>query len=296
MAIPRKDRGMSASLPTWAPRACACPAVILLICLLACMAPVGNARAASLDVEPFSSFGFEAVFSRIEGRMGFEQEGAAPVPGTLNDFNSDIGLPANTSTYRFLLSVRPLEHHVARVYGSIPERYKGGQTLTRTLVTRARTYAEGTLIASELRTGMFGFGYDCDLLVRPMWYGGLTADLRYLDLKVKMGLSENDWEDTMTLDELVPCLGAHFDSGFATFRGITAGVFARLTYSVSPNYLNYFDGQAGLRLAMQPTAWFGFNGKVGYEHESFLYEQERTSARHMEFKRDGIMFSVEIAF
>ncbi len=251
-------------------------------------------QAEPLDQNPFSAGGFESFFSRIDGRMGFSQD--AGQVGTLNDLQVDLGLPTNNKAYRVLVSMRPLEHHNLRFYGSIPERYKSEKVLGRTLVTRTVTYPAGSNIFSEMRTGMLGFGYDCDFLITPRVFAGLNGDLRYIDLRVKLGQSEDSWEDTLTIDELTPCLGAHFQTALRLGPSFNVGGFGRITYAITPNYLNYVDARVGLRLGMRPLGPLALDAKVGFGHESLFQELERASGRRLELKRTGIVFSVEAIF
>ncbi len=66
-------------------------------------------QAEPLDYDPFAAGGPQFFFSRIEGRMGFNQD--VGDNGTLNDLQTDLGLPTDNQTYRVLTSIRPLEHH-----------------------------------------------------------------------------------------------------------------------------------------------------------------------------------------
>jgi hypothetical protein len=269
--------------------------VIAMVILVLFTAP---SVAAPLDFNGIASLEFQGYFSKIEGRMGFDQEPGGI--GTLNDLKDDLGLPGDNKTYRFKASIRPLEHHLLRLYGSIPETYKGGGTLKRQLRTRNTIYPAGTLISSELRTGMFGFGYDLDFLVGPTWFGGLHGDLRYVDLRVRMGNPGSGLEDTINIDELTPCLGAHMQARTpglgCLLPGLSLGAYARITYAMTPNYFNYFDLWTGLSVTISPRGLMILDGKVGYEHESFFHNLENISGRILEFKRDGISFSVELTF
>ncbi len=139
-----------------------------------------------LEHNSFASVTVEGVVSLLTGRMGFEQEPGALTPGSLNDLRYDLGLPQERQSFRLGLSVRPLEHHVLRLYGTMPEIYKGGLTLTRTLQTRRGTYETGTSVESQMTTGSFGFGYDLDFLVGPRWYAGFNGDFKYLHARVTM--------------------------------------------------------------------------------------------------------------
>lgn len=255
-----------------------------------------------LDHYVFATVGYEGFLSRIEGRMGFAQHTNPTLSGTLNDFRKDLGLPTDQQSHRILLSIRPLEHHCLRLYGSIPETYHGETTLQREITTRNYVYPAGTFITSELRTAMFGFGYDLDFLVGPRWLAGLNGDLRYLDLKVQFGTAETDRDNTIQFDELVPCVGAHFDTkyglgGNGPLGGLTVGGTARMTYAITPNFVNYVDIQLGMLVGVAPMGGRAvFEAKVGYEHESFFNQLENITGNVLQMKRDGIFFSLEGAF
>ncbi len=272
------------------------------------------------EERPLWTMGFEGFFSSIEGRMGFDQQNAGY--GTLNDLREDLGLPWDNISYRIVASIRPLQHHMLRMYGSVPESYMGSTLLKREIRTtrypgtltvnndQTIVYAPGTQIKSQLRTAMFGFGYDLDFLLWPNWVGGFNGDLRYLDLKVKMtgtGVVQptgapilDNTVDTINIDELVPCLGGHsevvFPFDFGCGSGSSAGAFSRLTYGITPNYLNYVDIAMGLTLNFAPSCRFILNTRVGYEHESIFHDAQNRNGRVLELKRDGIMFRVEGLF
>lgn len=234
--------------------------------------------------------------------MGFEQQPAGL--GTLNDFQSDLGLPLDHQTLRLSVSVRPLNHHLVRIFGSIPEFYSGETVLTRNLVTRAgAVYLAGTSVASELRTGMLGFGYDLDFLVGPTWFAGIHGELRYIDLRVglRSGVAGSGLGDTITVDELTPCLGAHAEAKlpcrFAPALGpLSLGGFARLSYAITPNYFNYVDISIGLKADAITSTWCIVEAKVGFQHETFFHDQEGISGRVLELKRSGILASLGAAF
>jgi hypothetical protein len=258
-----------------------------------------STHADPLEYNPFSTIGVQAMFTRIEGRMGFAQEPGGI--GTLNDLKYDLGLPANCSTYGILLSVRPLEHHVLRVYGNFPEVYRGGQLLNRTLQTRTVTYPAGSSIFSEFRTGSFGAGYDLDFLVGPRMFGGLHGDFKYLELRVRMGSSGSGYEDTLAINELVPCLGAHFQTrnsfAFGPGRGVfNLGGFGRMTWGMTPNFLSYVDLSAGVAFGVSIGGLGTLEAKAGYHFESYYHNQELSAGRSFELKRDGILVSVEGLF
>ncbi len=258
------------------------------------------AHADPADYNGFATLGFQGFFSWIDGRIGFEQQNIGI--GTLNDLRTDLGLPAENRAYRILASVRPLEHHLLRLFGSVPEVYRGNKILNRQLTTRNFVYPAGTTIESELRTAMFGFGYDLDFFIGPRWYGGLNGDLKYIDLRVRMGNNGSALPDAISLTELVPCLGAHVESRFPCGPGflpnaLLFGGFARMTYGMTPNFLNYVDVSVGVSVFARPAAgWLLLTAKLGYEHESYTHNQENIAGRILELSRDGFMFSLEVAF
>jgi len=253
-----------------------------------------------MDYNGFTATGFQGFFSWIDGRMGFEQENAGA--GTLNNFRSDLGLPTNNQSYRIVGSVRPLEHHLLRIFGTVPERYRGSAVLNRSLVTKNTTYQAGSEIDSELKTSMFGFGYDLDFFVGPRWFGGVHGDLRYIDLRVALGNTNSDLRDQISLSELVPCFGAHFESRFPfgfdrIAMGLNLGPFARMTYGINPNFFNYVDVAAGVSILRRPAGGpIILNAKVGYELESYFHNQENIAGRTLELRREGVFFSIEGAF
>jgi hypothetical protein len=260
----------------------------------------GPVTAEPLEYNGFATLDVQGFFSWIDGRIGFEQENLGL--GTINDFKVDLGLPVDNRTYRILASVRPLEHHLVRAYGCIPEIYTGHTTLNRQLITRNFIYPAGSPVESQLRTAMFGFGYDLDLLIGPRWYGGVNGDLRYIDLRVRLGNSGSNMPDIIGLAELVPCLGAHVESRFPfglgnPSRELVFGGFARMTYGMTPNWLNYVDLSVGISVLKRPTQCpLILNAKVAFQHESYFHNQENIAGRTLEFARDGIMFSLEGAF
>ncbi|MDQ7785701.1 MAG: hypothetical protein RDU20_22665 [Desulfomonilaceae bacterium] len=263
---------------------------------------IAPSEAEPLDHYVFATVGYQGFFSRIDGRMGFARNINPLVSGTLNDFRKDLGLPADQESHRILLSLRPLEHHALRLYGSIPEVYNGETTLQREIRTRNFIFPAGTFVTSKLHTGMFGFGYDLDFLVGPRWVCGLNGDLRYLDLKVQFGTPESGDDDTIQFDELVPCLGAHFETkyglgGNGPLGGLSIGGLARMTYGITPNFVNYVDINVGLLLGFAPMGGRAVvEAKVGYEHESFFNQLENITGSTLEMKRDGIFCSLEGAF
>jgi hypothetical protein len=259
-----------------------------------------SAHAEPLDIGGFATVGMQGYFSWIAGRMGFEQESCCATPGTLNDFKTDLGLTNENKTFQINMSVRPLEHHVLRLFGRIPEFYEGQTTTNRTLVSRINTYPAGTLLQSQLRTGMFGVGYDLDLLIGPKWFAGFQGEFRYVDLQVRMRDSVSGLEDTITLDEILPCLGAHLQANLpftlhGNFGPTNIGGFSRMTWGMTPNYLNYVDLMLGGSITLRPTCVMAFDAKLGYEHESYFYNGN-IQAKTVEMKRDGVFVSMEAAF
>jgi len=265
----------------------ACFAVLLM--LTPALSP-----AEPLEHNGFASMKFEAFFSRIEGRMGLAQNVAED--GTVIDFLSDMGLPADNRTFRISASVRPLEHHLLRVYGSVPELYRGGTIIQRTLQTKTFTYPPGTPVQSQLNVGTFGFGYDLDFLVGPRWFGGMQGDLKFINLRGTLSAGGLGQEDTISLNELVPCLGAHVQTRMPWTPTVNLGGFARITYGMTPNFLNHVDLSTGICVGMGAVGSLLVDAKVGYELESFYHNQENLLGRQLELKREGIVFSLEAAF
>jgi hypothetical protein len=275
------------------------PSLLLAFGLFCLVAPTGS-HAASMDYNGFTCTGFQGFISWIDGRMGFEQENGGT--GTLNNFRSDLGLPINNQSYRIVGSVRPLEHHLLRIFGTVPEHYKGSAILNRDIVTKNTTYPAGAEIDSDLKTAMFGFGYDLDFFIGPRWFGGIQGDLRYIDLRVALGHINSDLRDQISLSELVPCIGAHFESRFPfgfdrILMGLNLGPFARMTYGINPTFFNYVDVVTGVSILKSPTGGpIILNAKVGYELESYFHNQENIAGRTLELRREGVFFSVEGAF
>jgi hypothetical protein len=273
---------------------------LLLALGLFCLGAPAMSHADIMDYNGFTATGFQGFISWIDGRMGFEQENAGT--GTLNNFISDLGLPVNNQSYRIVGSVRPLEHHLLRIFGTVPESYKGSAVLNRDLVTKNTTYPAGSAIDSALKTSMFGFGYDLDFFIGPRWFGGVHGDLRYIDLRVGLGPVNSDIRDQISLSELVPCLGAHFESKFPfgfdrIGMGLNLGPFARMTYGINPNFFNYVDVATGVSILRRPAGGpIILNAKVGYELESYFHNQENIAGRTLELRREGVFFSVEGAF
>jgi hypothetical protein len=247
-----------------------------------------------LEYNGFATLKFEAFFSRIEGRMGLAQNIAEN--GSVIDFISDMGLPSDNRTFRILMSVRPLEHHLLRVYGSIPELYRGGTILERQLQTKTFAYPAGTAVQSQLNIGTLGFGYDLDFLVGPRWFGGMHGDLKFINLRATLSAGALRQDDTISLNELVPCLGAHVQTRIPWTKRVNVGGYARITYGMTPNFLNHVDLSTGLCLGMGSIGSVLVEAKVGYELESFYHNQENLLGRQLELKREGIVFSLEAAY
>jgi hypothetical protein len=271
-------------------------ALVLLGLLLLLAAFPSAARSEPLDWNGFGSVGLEVWLTRMDGRVGFEREPGAT--GTLNDFQDDLGLPSGNASFRLLASLRPLEHHLVRIYGNIPETYKGEKLLERQLRTRNNVYEPNTLVQSETRYGMFGFGYDLDFLVGPRWFGGLHGDLRYLDFRVRMKGATSGLEDIASVNEVTACVGAHGESRLPIrnqrLPGLGLGVFARMTYGMTPNFLNYYDITAGVAMTAMPRGFVPLDLKAGFALEGL--SQENISGKDLEFQREGLMFSLQAAF
>jgi hypothetical protein len=266
-------------------------AACFVLLLMTISAP---SSAEPLEYNGFATLKFEAFFSRIEGRMGLAQNIAEN--GSVIDFINDMGLPADNRTFRILMSVRPLEHHLLRVYGSIPELYRGGTILQRALQTKTFTYPAGTAVQSQLNVGTLGFGYDLDFLVGPRWFGGMHGDLKFINLRATLSAGALRQDDTISLNELVPCLGAHVQTRIPCTKRVNVGGFARITYGMTPNFLNHVELSTGLCLGMGSIGSVLVEAKVGYELESFYHNQENLLGRQLELKREGIVFSLEAAY
>jgi hypothetical protein len=273
-----------------------------------------------LEYSPRWSLGFESTLSTIEGRMGFDQQNAGY--GTLNDLKADLGLPNDNRTFKIQGSVRPLEHHLLRAFGSIPEAYLGSNTLNKNMrLTRLPnpnafgqtdlvvTFPTGSYVWSELKYATFGMGYDLDFLVAPRWSAGIAGELRYLDVRLKLwgenaqdGLGQNIGrvEDIINIDEMFPCVGGHanvaFPFGMNSMSPLNIGGFTKMSFGLSPNYLNYVDLSVGLSVWTGPRARMQLMAKVGVEHESVFHDAANRNGRVFELKRNGILISLDGAF
>lgn len=315
--------------------------IFLVFSILSVMvAGAGNARADALDYLSPWSVGFESMYSWIDGQMGFDQTSTGY--GSLNNLKTDLGLPDFNQTYRIYATMRPLEHHMIRVFGTIPEYYQGdirpqwdlrlthlpsgkeNQAAGQLTNDRVVVFPAGTLVKSQMRTAQFGFGYDLDFVLGPGHAAGLQGELRYIDLRVTIsnrdayavptitnppvfpitGANEIGYQtNIISLDELVPCLGAHaqavFPFGFGKmFPQMTLGGYTRMNFSLYPGYLNYVDVQAGLQLTTCPTGCDRrfLAAKFGFEHESIFHDGQARAGRVLELKRDGLTCSLEAIF
>ncbi|MFC1836671.1 hypothetical protein ACFL2Q_18425 [Thermodesulfobacteriota bacterium] len=274
--------------------------IVCLMLLTVVLQPATGTHAAPLGYFTSATLTAEAFLNWVDGRMGFGQ--GIGGDGTLNDFKADLGLLTDQQAYRLAASIRPLPHHQLRLYGSIPEHYGGGRILNRDLVTRNGTYAAGSQIESDMSYATFGFGYDLDFLVGPNYFLGLHGDLKYVHAQVKMwSPGVVGQEDVVTIDEMTPCLGAHVETkptffGNGLFGALCPTAFARMTYGITPNYLNYVDVAIGLGARYGALCGPSFGIKVGYEHESVFLEQELVTGRILQFKRNGVMISLEGTF
>ncbi len=219
---------------------------IVLVSIFALTLGQGIAGADPLDFCAPWSIGSEFMYSWIWGTMSYDQ-GACCGFGTVNQLRDDLGLPQDNQTYRVYATIRPLEHHMLRVFGSVPELYQSqnilqkdlrltqlpGTTLNATATTNTvLVFPAGTLVKSEMKTAQFGFGYDLDFLTGLGHAAGMQGELRYVDLRVSISDANtlevppatfNSYPPNTgnsppgmgyqyyvtTLDELVPTLGAH---------------------------------------------------------------------------------------
>jgi len=280
-----------------------------------------------LEYSPRWSLGFETTLSTIEGSTGFDQQNAGY--GTLNDLKADLGLPNDNRTFKVRGSIRPLEHHLLRAFGTIPEVYVGStqvnkdMRLTRLPNTSQQalqatdlvvTFPTGSYVHSEMKYACFGMGYDLDFLAAPRWAAGLTGEVRYLDVRLKLwgdgatnganppepvGVSGRV-EEVINVDELFPCVGgqgsAALPIGMNGMAGLNIGGFTKMIYGLSPNYLNYVDISMGLSLWTAPTSRFQLMAKVGIEHESVFHDAANRNGRVFELKRNGLLVSLDGTF
>jgi hypothetical protein len=179
-----------------------------------------------------------------------------------------------------------------------------------------------------MRTAQFGFGYDLDFLKGPGHAAGMNGDLRYIDLRVSLSnanaisvppanpvvpvppapptpLGDNIGyqNNIISLDELVPTLGAHAQAvlpfGFGSmFPELTLGGYTRMNFGIWPNYLNYVDIQAGLQLNTGSKCGSRrfLIAKFGVEHQSMFHDGQVRSGRVLELKRDGLTCALEAVF
>lgn len=299
----RDNASRAASPPQGGIRPRMCKAGSILPFVMAVVFAVGHlglvpkmAYAEALEGEGFIAVGAEGFVSWMDGRMGFERD--VGLVGTLNDFRDDLGLSTRNQTLRLEASARPLEHHVLRIYGSLPERYTGETILKRQLVTRTQTIPAGTLVSSQLRTAQVGMGYDLDFLLSRRFQAGLNGDMKFLSFYVRFNAPESGAENTLAVDEFIPCIGGHAQTFVRPSlmlwpRSLSLGGYGRLTYGINPNYLNYFDvklGVTGACIALDTV----INVKVGYQLEG--WSQLNVAGRDLEFKREGIFVGLAAAY
>lgn len=174
---------------------------VALFTISAAILGYGTGCADPLDYLAPWSIGTEFMYSWIDGQMGYDQ-GSCCGFGTINRLQDDLGLPQANQTYRVYATIRPLEHHMLRVFGSVPELYQSQNLLKKDLrltqlpgvVTNilfptsntVMVFPAGTLVKSEMRTAQFGFGYDLDFLTGPGHAAGMQGELRYIDLRVSL--------------------------------------------------------------------------------------------------------------
>jgi hypothetical protein len=299
----------------------------------------GIAGADALEYLSPWSIGTEFMYSFIDGQMGFDQTSSGF--GTINSLRNDLGLPQDNQTFRVYATMRPLEHHMLRVFGSVPELYQSqirpqkdlritelpGSATNTTNVSNNRVivFPQGTLVKSEMRTAQFGFGYDLDFITGPGHAAGLQGELRYIDLRVSLSDPEaravpgadttplppspvtGDFigyqSNIISLDELVPCFGAHAQAvlpfGFShMFPELTLGGYTRMSFGLYPGYLNYVDIQAGLQLNSGSKCGSRrfLVAKFGLEHESIFHDGAARAGRVVELKRDGLTCALEAVF
>jgi hypothetical protein len=302
----------------------------------------GIAGADALEYLSPWSIGTEFMYSFIDGQMGFDQTSTGY--GSLNNLKNDLGLPQDNQTFRVYATMRPLEHHMLRVFGNVPEYYQGemrpqwdlrlthlpsafNANAAQTTNDRVIVFPAGTLVKSQMRTAQFGFGYDLDFVLGPGHAAGLQGELRYIDLRLslsdrdaysvppgdqqtvpptlpKTALTEIGYQtNIISIDELVPCLGAHAQAvlpfGFShMFPELTLGGYTRMSFGLYPGYLNYVDIQAGLQLNSGSKCGSRrfLVAKFGLEHESIFHDGAARAGRVVELKRDGLTCALEAVF
>ncbi len=273
---------------------------VLSAALVLCAVATGVSFGAPLDVPGPYSVWTEGFVGWINGRVGFDRRTGGV--GTLNDLVEELGLPEQQISWRAGMSVRPLAHHRVRVYGTIPDRYIGHKALTRELRTRNGIFPVGTIVGSEMEWAQFGVGYDLDFLLAPTYTTGLSIDMKYHHARVRLLGPGLGLEDTITVDEAIPCLGAHTstrffkftDGPFRWFGGI--GLHADILFSMTPEYVNSFDMRAGL-VAHFKFPWLPLMvTKAAYEHESLHMTHQASSGNVLQLKRNGVVFSLELVF
>lgn len=253
--------------------------------------------AAPLEPDGYVAFYGEEFVSMMEGRVGFQRETGGI--GTFNDFREELGLPKENQTLRLEMLVRPLEHHVLRVYGTLPESYSGDRILERELIFRNQTLPAGTRVESTMRIGQFGLGYDLDFIMGRHIQAGANADMRFLDYLIRLKGGDSGLENTLTLDEVVPCVGGHTQALIKPTLipwppGLSVGGFARLTYGINPNYLNLYDIKFGVTGAAIMPFGTVVTLKAGYQIEG--WSQINVAGRDLEFRRDGVFVGVASSF
>ncbi len=311
--IPKSDRGapqlpehgsrtMNAEKTSPAVNGQPCPttvrAALSLILAAACIAcfPL-FAGASPLEPDGYLAVSGEEFVSIMDGRFGLERDPGGA--GTLNDLSADLGLPKQNQTLWLEMLYRPLEHHVLRLYGSVPESYSGDTVLGRNLTFKTQTIPAGTKVDSTMHVGQFGLGYDLDFILGRRIQAGANGDLRFLDYYVRLKTAESGMEHTFTVDEVVPCIGGH---GQALFKpelipwppGLTVGGYARLTYGINPNYLNLFEIKVGLTGTAIMAFGTTINVKVGYQVQG--WNQVNVAGRDCEFRRDGLFVGLAGSF
>jgi hypothetical protein len=115
-----------------------------------------------------------------------------------------------------------------------------------------------------------------------------------------MGRANGNLDDSVNINEVTPCLGAHVRTrvplGVCPAGRAGIGGFAKITYAITPNYLNYSNISLGVSLDLGLGGHFVLEGRAGYEHETIFHDQENISGRVLELKRNGIQGEIEVAF